>query len=244
MADIFQNKINQFIGDAARPAKFEVYIFSPSGVKFKNKSQSEAAEEFSYYCYAGSFPGATAESIDFKYLGRNIPVPNVLTPNQTWTATFYNDEKHKIRKFFKDWMESYQIHNYNGSNYNDFENLQLAIYQYNYELKEKTAVCVLYGVFPKSISDIEISYESLSQVQTFQVEFQFVYWDITEVEAGLSAEAIKDAIKNTVTDTINGVLKTGQNIVNNAVDKVFNKLNSYLDTANEKMQSLYTSKES
>lgn len=233
MADIYQNKLNKYLGDGARSAKFEVLIIPPSGVELKKYSTNEASSALSYQCYATAFPGMTAESIDYKYLGRNIPVPNVLIPNQGWSATFYNDENHSIRKFFKDWMESYQTNHYGGGETRQLQNLTLSIYQWDYELKNKVLACVLYGIFPVSMSDIEVSFENLSQIQSFQVEFKYAYFDYVDIAAGLSAEGIKDTIKNTVNNAVNSVLKAGQTLASTAADKAMGLLNDKLKSVNE-----------
>lgn len=235
MADIYQNRLNKYLGDGARSAKFEVLIIPPEGVTLKQYSTSEASNALSYQCYSTNFPGMTAESIDFKYLGRNIPVPNVLIPNQSWSATFYNDENHSIRKFFKDWMESYQTNHYSSGTTQRLQNLTLSIYQWDYELKNKTIACILYGIFPVSMGDIEVSFESLSQIQTFQVEFKYAYFDYVDIAAGLSAEGIKDAIKNTVNNAVNSVLKAGQTLAATAADKAMGLLNDKL----KDVKSLY-----
>lgn len=241
MADIFQNNINKYIKDGARQAKFEVWMQPPQGITLNlsitsdptsesKLSGGEAQKALTYFCYAGSFPGLTSEVIEFKYLGRTIPIPNTMVPNQTWSATFYNDEKHAIRKMFKDWMESNQTHNYNKTSGSIPDEMPvITIYQYDYELKQKTTGCALYGVFPVTMSDIEITYEGLNQVETFQVEFRFIFFDYFNIEAGLSADGIKDLIKNTVNEVQKSAFEAVKNFGSSAYSAFTNNLGISID---------------
>lgn len=165
MADFFQNKINQYLGDISRSAKFHIVIEPPTGLSLEiskpnelnaknNLTGAEFNNAIQYFCTAGSFPGLTGETIEFKYRGRTIPIPGVSNPNQTWTATFYNDEAHGIRKFFKDWIERTQMWSYKSDDINtertqdSFIGSYIAVYQWDFELKNKTVIYYLYQPFP------------------------------------------------------------------------------------------------
>lgn len=222
MANIFQNNINKYLKDAARPAKFEIYMTPPEDISLDismNSSSTsnaklkdaELSRAIPYFCYAASFPGITSEAIEYKYKGKTIPIPGVSTPNQTWSATFYNDEKHGIRKFFKNWIERSSPHNYNDSQAKIYNQTGLTIYQYDYELKNKTTGCQLIGVFPTNLGDLEISYENLSQIESFQVEFRYAYFEYFDIEGGLSADAVKDQIKGIANNAVNSVTQGAMN---------------------------------
>lgn len=244
MADLFQNKINQYLGDVARSAKFTIWLNPPEDLKLSismtnnSKSKSDlsgasANEAIEYFCYAGAFPGVTGETIDFKYLGRTIPIPSVSTPNQTWTATFYNDENHAIRKFFKDWIQKSQYHNFNTDaaetrdmgSYGGY-NSWIALHQYDYNLKNKTVVYALFNPFPVSMSDIEISYENMNQVQTFTVEFRFTHFEIGFIEGqGSTVEDIKSLVASTVKDIAKNAMSQVKNFGKSLVKDLYTSAN-------------------
>lgn len=222
MANIYQNNINKYLKDAGRPSKFEIYMTPPVGISLDismNSSSTsnakltdaELSRAIPYFCYAASFPGITSEPLEFKYKGKAIPIPGISTPNQTWSATFYNDEKHGIRKFFKNWIESISPHNYNDTQAKIYTQTGLTIFQYDYELKNKTTGCQLIGVFPTNLGDLEVSYENLSQVESFQVEFRYAYFEYFDIAAGLSADAVKQQIKGIVNDAVNSVTQGAMN---------------------------------
>ena len=239
MADIYQNKLNRYLKDGARSAKFDIMINPPSGLSLNismngvassnaNLKQSDLSDALTYFCYAGGFPGITSEVIEYKYLGRTIPIPSVATPNQTWSATFYTDEKHGIRKLFIDWIRYYQNHNYDttaGKKFDQASDSVITIYQYDYDLKQKTKGCALFGAFPTSVSDAEISYENLSQMITFQTEFRYSFFEYFEIDEGLSSiEDVKNTVKNAVNDivqnTISGVMNFGKSVASSTAAKL------------------------
>ena len=242
MADIFQNKLNYYLGDGARPSKFSIIINPPTGVKLDiapsgstsgNLEAGQAGAALSYFCSATKFPGVTQEAIDFKYLGRNIPIPGITVPNQEWSATFYNDEKHGIRKFFLDWINLYQHWEYRAKEKDNSKFTELptiSIHQYDYELKNPTALYTLVGVFPVSMVDIEAQYSELNQIETFEVTFKYSYFTITELEEGLSADSVKQQVKSTVNSIVNSLLGVVTNTLKAGVNKAAKSINSELET--------------
>ena len=245
MADLFQNKLNQYVGDVARSAKFAILMNPPQDLKLSismtNNSQSkadlsgsQANEAIEYFCYAGAFPGITGEAIDFKYFGRNIPIPSIATPNQTWTATFYNDENHGIRQFFKDWIQKSQYANLNSDSletremgsYKDGYNSWIAVYQYDYNLKNKTTVYALFNPFPVSMSDIEISYENLNQVQSFTVEFRYTHFEIGFIEGnGASVEDIKSLVSSSIKELAKSAMGAVKDFGKSVVKSLYSSAN-------------------
>lgn len=245
MADLFQNKLNQYVGDVARSAKFSILMNPPQDLKLsismtnnsKSKadlSGSQANEAIEYFCYAGAFPGITGESIDFKYFGRTIPIPSISTPNQTWTATFYNDENHGIRQFFKDWIQKSQYANLNSDDletremgsFQDGYNSWIALYQYDFELKNKTTVYALFNPFPVSMSDIEVSYENLNQVQNFTVEFRYTHFEIGFIEGnGASVQDIKSLVAGAVQDLAKSAMGALKDFGKNTLKSLYSGAN-------------------
>lgn len=251
MADLFQNNINKYLGDVARSAKFSVQFELPPELSLKisltnnSKTESqlsgtEASRALEYFCYGASFPGMVGETLEFKYLGKTIPIPGNINPAQTFTATFYNDEKHGVRKLFKEWIELYQ---YWHTNSNETTRVRpkvasfMAIYQLDYRLKNNVTFYCLYNPFPVSMSDIEVSYESLSQVETFTVEFRFTHFDIGSVKNnGLSQEDVSQLVKSAANDIVKNAVNTGKDIVKNIGKNLLNSAMNNLGI-NEKLNS-------
>lgn len=219
MSDLIQNKLNSVVGDVARPTKFKCAIFPPSTVKFnislnggdaspKDVSSNQAAEYLDYFCFSSSFPGVSADTLDFKYKGRNIPIKSVQNYEQTWTATFYNDERHAVRKLFIDWVLLGQRHQYttNLSTEKNEEFPSISIYQLDYELTKDMVIYSMMNVYPRNVGNVEVSYDNLNQVETFTVEFSFSHFEIIQVEGnGLTSSEISSLIQSTIQNTLNGI---------------------------------------
>lgn len=246
MADIIQNKMNQILGDLARPTKFKCQIYPPDNISFKHSlygtgndermfSSSETAQYLDYFCYAASFPGLTVNSLDFKYRGRNIPVKSIQEYSQKWTATFYNDERHAVRQLFFDWMLFDQKYRYDTSieSNNKIANTSISIFQLDFELAKDCVVYTLMNAYPSNVSDIEVMYDGLNQIETFTVEFAYTHFEINKVSGvGLTSSEVNALIQNTIQNTLNGIKELTFNklndVTNSITDSISNPFDSFL----------------
>ena len=230
MSDLIQNKMNLVLGDLARSAKFKCQIFPPKSVKFKPvnsngeiTSSPEISQYLDYFCYAASFPGQTAEAREFKYFGKTIPIPGDVQQTQKWTATFYNDEFHNVRKLFLDWMNSNQTFVSSNPKQIRSELTSIHIYQLNYEMESEIAVYSMWNCFPTNISDIEVSYDSVNQVETFTVDFSFSHFTINELKSNsgnLTDILIQDGILGLVGSIASGAVQSLVNYGSKLVSSV------------------------
>lgn len=231
MADIIQNKMNQVMGDLARPTKFKCQIFPPKEIKCElsilnegdsaTSSTSEISQYLDYFCHATSFPGLTVETIDFKYRGRTLPVKSVQTYQQKWTATFYNDEKHAVRKLFLDWMTYDQAYQFEDKTKGNFEGIlpSISIYQLDFEMSKDCVVYTMMNVFPTNVGEVSVQYDGLNQIETFTVEFAYTHFEINTISGeGLTSSEVTSLIKNTIQNTINSVTNTLKDAVFGALD--------------------------
>lgn len=250
MSDLIQNKMNNLLGDLARPTKFKCIIYPPDQAKFQlsmnggdanptTLSSTNAAEYLDWFCYAASFPGVTVEQIDFKYRGRNLPVRSIQTYEQTWTATFYNDEKHAVRRLFIDWALLGQNHLYAGGATRNYDTMpSISIYQQDFELTKDMVVYTMMNVFPKSVGAIETSYDNLNQVESFTVEFAFTHFEINTVSGtGLTSQEVSSMIQSTIQNTINNIkdkaLDFARDIGSSLLDKAKDLVSPYTEKISE-----------
>lgn len=238
MSDIIQNTINKVVGEGARPTKFKCQIFLPKTLLSK---YGLTYNDLDIFGFTGSFPGYTTETLDYKFKGRNIPLKGVQNYEQKWTATFYNDENHKIRQLFLDWIENNQNeHFYEFNESVEFNPILLHIYQMNYELERDTALYTLVNVFPTNISSIELSYENLNQIESFSVEFSYSHFEYSIIErSGLTSNEIANKIQSTIQNVTNKVFSS---IMNKAKEKLLpvtdyieNKVSGLFSYAQDKM---------
>ena len=138
---------------------------------------------------AASLPASTIGIIDVPFRGRNLKIAGDRTFDP-WSITVINDVDFKIRTAFEQWMNLINKHQDNAGK------LEPSTYQEDVFVKQlgrtpfsSTAqntssqqIPVLkaykfYGVFPTSVSAIDLSYDSTDTIEEFTVDLQVQWWD-------------------------------------------------------------------
>jgi hypothetical protein len=189
MAQTRENKtISQFksalIGGGARPNLFEVELTTlPGGISWD-------ANNFRFMCKSAALPAQNIASIDVPFRGRIFKVAGDRTID-VWTVTVINDEGFILRNAFEQWSELianldtnigatdpsaymvnakvYQLGR--GSTASSVNNLGDA----NAVLKEYEFI----DIFPTTVSQIDLSYDSSDTIEEFTVEFQVQSFSVT-----------------------------------------------------------------
>lgn len=182
---MYSRIIKHIIGNGARSNKF-VVIFNDLG---------NYAKDLNFICTSSKIPSIQTVTSDYKYKGHAISVPIGAKYTTDWSADFYVDEDHNIKKFFEDWIESYDTKGENISmsgkpfmyplTPNGFPVLTktctVDIEQYPFDVdliienKSPSAIYRLYNVFPKSIQ--EISLDENDSLEKLNVTFGFSYFE-------------------------------------------------------------------
>ena len=174
-------------GGGARPNLFEVELTTlPSGISWD-------ADNFKYLCKAAALPASNIGSIDVPFRGRTFKVAGDRTID-AWTVTIINDEDFKLRRAFEAWTELIaKLDNNLGAT-------QPAAYMSNatvYQLGRSSAIYPanttntgsdssilaaykFVDIFPTSVSNIDLSYDSGDTIEEFTVEFQVQSYEIID----------------------------------------------------------------
>ena len=182
MATSRDNKsISQFksalIGGGARPNLFEVELTTlPAGIAWN-------AENFRFMAKAAALPAQNIAQIDVPFRGRIFKVAGDRTID-TWTVTIINDESFELRNAFEQWTEVIaKLDNNLGATQPDAYMTNATVYQLgrgstkssktsdgsaNAVLKEYT----FQNIFPTTVSEIALSYDTGDTIEEFDVEFQ------------------------------------------------------------------------
>lgn len=234
MSDVIQNRIFQVIGDGARPAKFKATININQKLLEKYNVQ---LQDIDVFCFQAQIPEMRAGNIEYKYKGRNIPVPSVQEFEQTIALQFYNDEKHTLRRLFLDWIESNQVEVYDGHKTeftkDDLAPTSIFLYQLNYELNKETTIYSLWNVFPISVGEIEFNSESLNEKQIFTVTFKYSHFDLNTVKGiGMTADDLQNAVKSTIREITNSVMNDVKTAATKIAEPYINKAKDLLESIN------------
>lgn len=189
------NNVSTFlsnIGQGVKPNMFKVEIVFPSGL---NKG-SDDADLSSMMCKSAALPGSNLGVIEVPFRGRTLKIAGDRTFD-VWTITVINDVDFSIRTAFEKWMNAINKHDDNSGLINPAQYQTDAIVkQYGRSSLASAAsgpanpvltgpgdqIPVLkayrfYGVFPTSVSAIDLSYDSTDTIEEFTVDLQVQWWD-------------------------------------------------------------------
>jgi hypothetical protein len=166
------------LGGGARPNLFEVEMTTlPAGI------ENWDAANFQFMCKAAQLPGQTIGAIEVPFRGRTFKVAGDRTIDP-WTVTIINDEDFKYRNAFEAWTQLIAKLDTNiGATSPDAYMIDAKVYQLGRGGKASStdntgnnnAVLKQYefiGIFPTSVSPIDLSYDSSNAIEEFTVEFQ------------------------------------------------------------------------
>jgi len=157
----------------ARPTLFEVKLSSPF--------TSDLGSVASFMIQASSLPGSTIAPIEIPYWGRKIKVAGDRS-FEDWQVNVMNDEDFKVRHALELWHN--KINSLSG-NLNTTNSPSPSNYKRQAEISQysKTGTIVrtytFYGLFPTSISPIELSWDSTNQIETFTTSFAYDWFEVT-----------------------------------------------------------------
>ena len=183
---------SKLIGGGARPNLFEVDVTFPTavnlGVQGDGGSGSFDSENFRFLCKTAALPGSTVTPIDVPFRGRTLKVAGDRTI-EPWSVTIINDEDFSHRRAFEAWIQNMaQYGDHSGlTNPNDYMGnavvYQLGRSESNQQgtntTGENSRILAQYrfiDIFPTSISEIGLSYDSENAIEEFTVDFQVQYY--------------------------------------------------------------------
>ena len=185
-------------GGGARPNIFEVQITEfPSYVA----KDGETLKDFSFLCKAATLPASNVANIDVPFRGRILKVAGDRTFDP-WTLTVINDEDFRIRHALEMWMNGVsKLSNNTGATNPNSYMTDAYVYQLGRgtsgQVETTTAVpdagqgritqskanvlrsYRMYDIFPTSVSEIALSYDTGDTIEEFTVEFQVQYFEIS-----------------------------------------------------------------
>lgn len=160
------------LGYGARSNKYILKLTTPAGISVNQ-------DEIIALCKGTSIPSREMGIAEIYIQGRKIPIPGDAQFAGTWDLTFYNDQKHQLRKQFENWiekMDSYTLHrrDFPGSAY-WADNVTISQLDAQNQTIEN-ASWAFYHVFPSAISSVDFSAESNDTVSEFTVTLTYAHY--------------------------------------------------------------------
>ena len=179
----------RMLGGGARPNLFECELNFPTEAIPFGSEASTISDKTRFLVKAANLPASTLGVIDVPFRGRNLKIAGDRTFDP-WTITVINDGDFLIRTAFERWMNLINKHEDAAGKFDPFEYQKDAVVKQfgrasvtgNNPPKSDETIPVLkqykfYGVFPTSVSAIDLSYDSSDTIEEFTVDLQVQWWD-------------------------------------------------------------------
>lgn len=188
------------IGYGVRPNLFEVTIPTlPTGFSITGNSDVTSSDApFKFLCRSAGIPAASVGTVEVPFRGRVIKLPGDRT-FESWTITMLADESFNVRGLFEKWMDSLNEHT-SGAGYTSAFSADLFVTQLKRGSSSITGATPLPHVgqrtykfcnaFPTNISQIDLSYDNNNSVAEYTVEFQYDWWEASNVAGGASGAVV------------------------------------------------------
>jgi len=185
--DKFKNKLR---GGGARSNLFEVSFGVELGGNFTFPSGDTCSSEDNMLIKAAGLPASTISEIPIAFRGRTLKVAGDRTFD-VWTITVINDTDFKWRNIFERWV-NYIVKISDGSGTIDPNEYQVDVTVAQLSRGKHTGLntkgtsggeidvlrqYLVHGVFPTSVSQIDLSYNNENEVEEFTVDLQVQWWE-------------------------------------------------------------------
>ena len=167
--NVFRTKLE---GGGARANQFKVVMTFPLSITGLTADQST---EMEYLCQAASLPGMVIGEVTVPFRGRNLFIAGDRT-FEAWTVTIINDTDFKIRNGFEIWMNEINAMTDNsGTDAPAAYTATAHVYQLN-RAGGRIKTYSFQGIWPTTISNIDLSSETNDAIETFDVTLRYDYW--------------------------------------------------------------------
>ena len=166
MASIDDFKSN-LIGGGARANQYRVIMSTPPAI-----ATGLDVNRASFLVKATSLPGQTISEIEVQFRGRQLYLAGDRT-FETWTTTVINDTDFMVRNAMERWMNGINNLDENTglTNVSDYT-AQVTVEQLDRDDNILKSY-VLKNCWPTAVNAIELSYDTVSDIETFDVTWRY-----------------------------------------------------------------------
>lgn len=182
MASILEFK-SSLLGGGARANQFRVELAFPTSLNIAGATAAARVGQF--LCTAASLPGSNVGVASTYYRGREVKLAGERV-FQNWGIRIINDNDFAIHKAFTAWSKAIN----DPKNNTGITNPLLYTADMNvHQLDRNGAVVMSYKIadaWPVSISDIDLSFSTNDQIEEFQVELAYSFWETKSTSSSIS----------------------------------------------------------
>ena len=140
------------------------------------------ASEFNFSCKGAAIPPMAVGVVEVPYFGRVVKVPGNKTFDN-WSTTVINDEGFEIRNAFEKWLAAMGTHEGNlstigGGTTGGVSSLygSASVSQYSKAGGTALETYNFVNIFPVSLGEITLGWDSNDAIEEFTIEFAYDYW--------------------------------------------------------------------
>jgi len=164
MATIDEFK-SQLIAGGVRSNRFKVFI-------------PDMGENIEFMCKTAAIPGSTLPVVEVPFRGHKLKIAGDRT-FEDWTITIINDINFTARTAVENWMTRIQeLDSGIGATDLDYLVSRATISQLNRD-DSVIATYELFNMYPQTLNNIDLSYDTSDELQTFDVTFSYSHWERT-----------------------------------------------------------------
>lgn len=165
--------VNEFIKNfkgGARNDRFRVIINYPAAIGGTPNKQDYLVVT------TAALPGSTVTPANVFFQGRQIPILGD-RQNEPWTMTVLNDTDFSHRNAFTRWLNQIMSHEGNVQGTANWRDL-LGVIEVQQLDRDDTVLKIvkLYNAFPDNMSQVDLDYGSVDQVEIYSVTFAYSHW--------------------------------------------------------------------
>jgi len=179
--------LNQFISEVKTGLSlnnhYQVFITRPDGMIFQNlfTTSNPIYNKLALLCEQATLPGINIATTPTRTFGESIETPydKIYHPVN---LSFYVDSKYQVKYFFDSWMNVIQSNTTRIHNYPNSYKTNIDIVTYDKQ-DTKTYMTRLYDAYPKTIGDIQLSYNNVDIIK-LPVELTYRYYKTETLSSG------------------------------------------------------------
>ena len=163
----------------ARPSLFDDTFTPPTALTLGDKG----GEEMKTFCNVSAIPPLTVTPIERQYFGRTVKIPGDMVFGDLST-TIMNTEKYTIRNTIEKWMDGINTTVGNiGRTDNSHWQGTVTLKQYS-KTGESLMVYTFVNWWPQTVSEIALSYDTASDIETFDITWAYNYYTTAKGDSG------------------------------------------------------------
>ena len=171
------NFMSEFKG-GARPNHFKAEIAIPARLRGLIPDANLAQQKMKFMIKSASLPTSNLGVVEVPFRGRQFKIPGDRTFPE-WETTITNDLDFSIRNLFEAWGDLMMGH----VNHDEAQGLGPLDYMSSgdiHQLSRNGEIIKSYkfmGIWPMSVGEIAVAFDSNDQIEEFPVTFQYQWWE-------------------------------------------------------------------